>query len=174
MGFKELKQEDITTLPPKERIAYLKKLEEQTKKKLEENRKIIEDSKKLIKQSEVEFAKDEFKKEEQAFRQREALKELSALLKEKEEDNLEGMAKQAPKPLDVVGLYGRVKEIKYVYTGEQLSYTAVRELIEAKEQVSNVLHYTQLSEDIQKAALASKRIVDDLLGTYVNQGKYTT
>lgn len=172
MEFKELKSEEIAKLPPQERIAYLKKLEEQAKKKLEENKKIIEDSEKLIKQSEVEFTKEELKKEEQAFRQREALKELSALLKEKEENNLEGMAKQAPKPVDIVGLYSRVKEVKYAYVGEQLSYNAVQELLEVKEQVSSVLHYTQLSEDVQKAALASKRMVDDLLGTYVNKGKY--
>lgn len=174
----EFNKDELNKLPPEERIKKLKLMEDEAKKQMEATKKLIDDSESLIKKSEEEITRAALKQGEDDFRRQGALKELSALVHH-EEPGLEGIAGQAQRqrskdePVDISSVYQRVKDLHDQYAQGSMSYETVKELRETRERVDIALGYQQLSQETERTALASKRLVEDLLGSYMSNVKYT-
>ena len=175
----------LEKLPLQERLKKLKELEEEAKKQLEETKKVLEESEDLIKISEDEITKGEIEKEIDDIRERKEIKDLSTLLRRRIDD-LEGLAGQLPsggdgmytsQPAqadpDVAYIAGRAKEIQEAYAGNPLTYDRVKELRDMHEKMDVALEYRQLTQETERDALATKRVIEQLLGSYLADMKYT-
>jgi len=164
-----LNKEELLKLSPAERIAHLKKLEEEKKKELEEAEKLLKETEKEISDA-ISDAKKEKPLEEMIGGRHRHVEDEENAPEHREEIHPPSMDYR-PKVDYALDLYQRIKT--YADREEPLN-NAERASVEAIYGTFNdvIREASEHEEKIEHISSSVKRLVKDLLGEYHSNLKY--